>query len=107
VKNNRHCIEPLESGEYRISLARWPRECQVPIHSIPEKNPKQLYTYRAIFPEYARLNILGKNLEKKITPTDQEIHFEVNLPKEKILFDADFVEAGETFGAYYIYIQKL
>ena len=106
-RNNKHALAVEKSGKYRIAFRRWPTECPGPIQGIPAENPKDLFDYKPIKPELARLEIANQIIEKPIRATDVEIVFEVNLEKGKILLTNDFIEDDQAFGVYYTYITYL
>lgn len=105
--NNTHAIAVEKAGKYEIACCRWPKECPGPILGIPEKNPKEMYTYKAIKPEKVRISIANQMLEKTIGPQDQSITFTVKLSAGKTMLVNDFVEGNETYGVYYTYIKYL
>lgn len=104
-KNNGYMVKPNGKQAVKISLARWARECQGTIWGVPAVNPKGLYDYKAIKPEIARLKVGDKVYEHKITADMKESEFRVVLT-EPTYIEAEFIENGEAFGAYYIYIEK-
>ncbi|MFR9584036.1 MAG: hypothetical protein SNG60_07200, partial [Rikenellaceae bacterium] len=105
--NNEYAVKFTEAGRYKISYARWPRECQGTIHGIPTENPKNWFKYTSIKPESAELFLNGTSYTQKITPKMKEVSFEVNCPKGTQMLKANFIEGGKAFGAYYIYIERL
>ncbi len=106
-KNNGYALEFAYAGNYRISLARWPRECQGEIWGIPAHNPKGWFTYQSITPQQAEITLAGKRYTQPIETGDKEVHFEVTLPQGAAMLTADFVEDGNHYGAYYVYVEKL
>ena len=106
-KNNTYEVEFAEEGMYRISLARWSRECPGLICGVPAVNPKGQFKYKPIFPELARIEIGGKTYSKAISKEMKEVEFIVQMPKGRSILKTDFVEKGIAFGAYYTYVEKL
>ncbi len=106
-KNNTHAISVERTGGYKISCRRWPKECPGPILSTPIKNPKKLFTYKAISPEKVRISIANQIFEKPILKDDTAVVFKVFLEKGKTLLVNDFIEGSKTYGVYYTYITFL
>ena len=106
-KNNTHAIEIEQDGIYEISCRRWPKECPGPILGIPDKNPKNLYSYETISPEKVRISIANQIFEKEIKLEDTEVVFRVNLQKGKTFLMNDFIEGNESYGVYYTYVRKV
>ena len=106
-QNNTHPIQIEREGRYKISCRRWPEENPGPILGIPEKNPKNWFTYKSISPEKVRLQVGNQILEKEINPEDEEVYFEVYLEKGKTFLVNDFVEGSEKYGVYYSYVTFL
>ncbi len=104
-KNSGYVVESKQRRAVTISLARWPRECQGAIWGVPAKNPKDLYDYQKITPEVAKLTVGDKVYEQKITSDMKEASFKVELDGVTRL-EAEFIDDGEAFGAYYIYIEE-
>ena len=104
-RNNGYAIEFATTGTYHISLARWPRECQGEIHGVPERNPKSWYSYKEIKPEKAVIELDGRKYSREINANMKEVCFEVKMKQGTSFLKADFVENGQPFGAYYIYIE--
>lgn len=105
-QNNTHAIQVDSAGFYRISCRRWPKENSGPILGIPEKNPKNWFTYKAISPQKVRIQIANQILEKEIKPEDDEVLFEVFLEEGKTFLVNDFIEGDKNFGVYYTYISS-
>lgn len=106
-KNNKHALAIAQNGKYRISCRRWPKECSGPIHDIPKHNPKQKFTYKSLYPEETRIKIRGKEYIKAVPKRAEEVAFELELKEGKAILEADFIEQGNAFGVYYIYIEKI
>jgi len=99
-------IEIVEKGTYRFSLMRWPEECNVTIHGVPDVNPKGgIYTYEKVYPDRARVTVFGKTLEKEIFPEDKKVIFEIALEPGKSMLRTHFIEDGEEYGVYYTYVE--
>lgn len=107
-KNSAYMIELLEDSKLRISLARWPRECQGLIHGVPSENPKKLFKYKVVKPETASLKIGNEDAEvKAVSARAREVVFEKQLPAGRHRIDARFTEGGKDFGAYYVYVEQI
>ncbi len=105
-KNCGYMIKLQEAGTVRISLARWPRECPGSIWGVPTKSPKHDFEYMKITPERATLKVGdGEKISKAITADMKEVSFDVTLSTEPTYIEAEFVNDGEAFGAYYVYIE--
>ncbi len=106
-KNSGYMIRPVEACQVTISLARWPREYAGTIWGAPTKHPKHDFDYCQITPETATLKVgNGEKISKKITAEMKEVSFDVTLPAESTYIEAEFVNDGEPFGAYYVYIDN-
>ena len=105
--NNTHSIRIDRSAWYEISCCRWPKECPGPVWGIPEKNPKNLYSYSTIKPEKVRISIANKILEKKIKGDEEAVVFKVKLEKGKTFLVNDFIEGKQKYGVYYTYIKSI
>ena len=106
-KNDKHVVFFDRPGRYRISLSRWPRECQGKICGIPSVNPKNQFNYNAIIPEKAYLSFNGKSLMKRIEPEMSEVEFIVDTNSGRGEIQAGFIFDDQKMGAYYIYIQRI
>lgn len=106
-KNNTHAIEVAKEGMYTISCMRWSKEVPGPILGVPSKFPKSNFEYVSISPDKVRLRIANQIFEKNINTNDQSINFKVFLEKGKTFLVADFVSGSDTYGVYYIYINKI
>ncbi|MFS4447908.1 arylsulfatase [Maribacter sp. 2307UL18-2] len=106
-QNNTHALEIEREGHYRISCRRWPKENPGRIWGVPEKNPKNWFTYKAISPEKVRIRIANQILEKKISREDEAIDFSVYLEKGKTFLVNDFIEGERTYGVYYTYLSPI
>lgn len=106
-RNNAYVVDVVSAGTYRISLARWARECPGSIHGVPTTNPKGQFVYKAIRPEKARIVVGEKVYTKDITPDMTEVAFDVQMPQGTCVLKTDFVEGGEAYGVYYTYIEKI
>ncbi len=105
--NNTHALRVEETGLYTIECRRWPKECPGPILGIPDKNPKNLYHYKTMSPEKARIQIAGQTFDKEIGTNDEAVVFQVELPAGRTMLINDFIEGDQTYGVYYTYIRKV
>jgi len=76
-QNNTHAIQIEKEGYYMISCRRWPKENSGPILGVPQKNPKNWFTYKSISPEKVSIQVANQILEKEINPEDESVDFEV------------------------------
>lgn len=106
-KNDGYALSFDSDGKYKISLARWPRECQGRIHGVPSINPKKWYNYKVIKPEKAYIKINNKEYTKDIDENMKEVSFVLDFKKGDAFLNADFIEKEDKFGVYYIYIEKI
>ncbi len=105
-RNNGYEIELAHDMKCKISLARWPRECPGRIWGVPELNPKSMFEYSVITPQSATLKIdSSEPMVRAITADSREVLFEVDLAAGRHFIETNFVIDGESFGAYYVYIE--
>lgn len=105
--NDTHAIEIEKDGLYQIECRRWPKECPGAIWGIPEKNPKNFYTYESIKPQKVQIQIENQIHEKTITGDEDAVVFKINLTKGKTFLVNNFIEDKEAYGVYYTYIKYL
>ena len=112
--NGRWKIDFVEEGNYKICLRRFPRESGLAINqTFPavEKTPE----FDLPMPESAKNNFNKGYLyvadfkgEKLIEEGDDEVVFEMNLPKGKFDLEASFFDSEDRiFPVYYLYITKI
>ncbi|GAA3615212.1 arylsulfatase [Flavivirga amylovorans] len=102
-------------GTYKISLARWARESYVKINDVAkpfvlvlEKHDAKKILTKAIHAVKAKLQVGDFNAIQKITGEEQEIVFEVDLPKGEQKIQTWFeLKNGETITSYYTYIEQI
>jgi arylsulfatase A-like enzyme len=109
-------VEVERPGEYRFSLRRWPQELGLPIdEALSADDAKEIAPYypirecRAIHPVKARLKIFNREETISVPKGAQEVVFNLLLPKAGVTqLEAwfDYV-AGESQGAYYVYVERL
>lgn len=94
-------VEVERAGEYEISLRRWPREVDQPIHAaIPGG--------RAIRATKARLKIGRIDLEKPVRGDAGEMVFRVQLERGRTRLQTWLAdEGGAPRGAYYVYVRRM
>ncbi len=119
--NSRHVVSFERSGEYKISLARWKRECTAPLWGVPKDRTKENFDYVAITPTAAYLTIEPYNKAtgycfdevREISHSDKienmkcEESFVCQIDKGEYILDARFGDKDGYFGAYYLYIEPL
>lgn len=107
-------------GHYQIRLRRWPRESG---HGIREAVPRHVAADPFMagdediepFPPGRALDIVSAGVRfgaeeqsKPVASDAQDVRFEVSLESGPTDFETWFVDgAGERFGAYYAYIERL
>ncbi len=107
-------VKIVESGEYEISLRRWPKEIDHPISAPlpPGKPVPGVKAYRttagkAIDIVRARLQIGPYTKSKQVSGKETEITFRVPLKAGKTTMEAlFFTENNEEYGAYFVYVMK-
>ena len=105
--NNTHALEVEREGAYEISCRRWPKENPGPMWGIPKENPKNLFQYTSIQPEWVRIRIANQILEKEVEGEEEGVTFRLFLQKGKTLLVNDFIQGTETYGVYFTYIRFL
>ena len=109
-------VDVERPGEYRFALRRWPRELGLPMdEALSQENAQEIAPYypikecRAIHPVKARLKVFGREETAAVPKGADEVVFKVRLPQTGVTqLEAWFDdEAGETQGAYYIYVERL
>ncbi len=109
-RNNKHFLFIEKEGTYRISLQRWPNEQLAPIRGTPAsplQNRIGSVPLQAISPEKASITIQGQTLAMNIDEKMLKATFELELKAGKTTLEADFIEKGERFGAYYVYVTSI
>jgi arylsulfatase B len=107
-------VKVVESGEYEIRLRRWPAEADVAISAplepgepVPGVNAFRTTPGKSINPTKASLTIGGVSATSEVPEGAKEVKFTLQLEAGKTRMSALFEEAGgETYGAYYAYIEK-
>jgi hypothetical protein len=119
VANGYWEIEVEETGEYEISLRRWPRETNRAIRSgiegdditwckewIPEKNWSLYSGGNALDIREASLKIGDKAYTKQVNEECQGISFVVQLEQGSTHLYSSFKGPdGYEIGAYYVYVR--
>ncbi|VGO19660.1 arylsulfatase [Pontiella sulfatireligans] len=107
-------IDAEVPGTYLISLRRWPRESNLSICAEAPPYPMDPSTHKmmkipckAFDVVSARLQVGAFDQSKPVEASDQEIVFEVNLPKEAQRIQTWFtMKDGGEIAAYYTYIEN-
>jgi len=94
-------VEVARNGTYEFALRRWPVEVDKPINAaIPGG--------KAISAEHARLKISTVDVSKPVSKEASAVTFQVKLKAGKTRLQTWFTdEAGESRGAYYVYVKRL
>lgn len=114
VANGRWKIEFATSGNYKISLRRFPHESGLPINSAFPKKEKK-FEIEMDMPASKKVNfdrgflyVADVKAEKKLKVGAEEISFTQYLPKGKFDLEASFFDTEDRiYPVYYLYIEKL
>ena len=112
--NGRWKIEFVEEGNYKISLRRFPRESGLAINdTFPaelKRKELQLTMPAATKTNFKKgyLYVADFKAEKLIEQGDEEVVFEMKLPKGKFDLEASLFDTEDhIFPVYYLYIEKI
>ncbi len=110
-KNGTWTLYVERSGNYTISLRRWPREADLTIaEAAPEfKGVDGSYKAGTAFPiKSARLKIAACEETKTVSADAKEVVYNVSLPKGKTELQTWFIDADgkDLCGAYYVYVRR-
>ncbi|WDE96486.1 arylsulfatase [Lentisphaera profundi] len=95
-------LDIKETGQYKISLRRWPHYLKASLTTDGDSKTKALSI------KSATLTYAGKTLTTKLNPQSEQADFQVDLAAGSQKLQAEFIDAkGKAFSAYYVYIQKL
>ena len=101
-------------GKYRFALRRWPEELPIPMEDNVSNEFAKTVVYpnsdrKNIVPDTAKLTIFGKSYEQQAEPGAEEVAFEIDIQDAgKTMLECSFTDIeGETYGAYYVVIEKL
>ncbi|WP_273446759.1 arylsulfatase [Neolewinella agarilytica] len=119
VANGFWDIDVVKSGTYQISLRRWPRESGVALRGeIPPPNRDstrffpndQHYQYpsKQVMVDRARLRVGDFDQTVSVSPDQAEVSFKVELPEGQHFLKSWLMDtAGDSLGAYYVYVEPL
>ncbi len=105
-----------QPGRYRFALRRWPEELDLPIENdiSPEVMDSLIIKWpgnisKVLKPTEASLQISGQEYRAKVDSSEKEVVFTCDIAQSgeaelKALFHDD---DGKTFGAYYVYVERL
>jgi hypothetical protein len=94
-------VEVARNGTYEFALRRWPVEVDKPVNSA-------IAGGKAISAEHARLKIANVDVTKTVSREASAVTFQVKLKAGKTRLQTWFTdEAGESRGAYYVYVKRL
>ncbi|MEX1026461.1 MAG: N-acetylgalactosamine-4-sulfatase, partial [Candidatus Paceibacterota bacterium] len=107
-------VEVVEAGDYVVRLRRWPEETGAVIDAglpagedVPGAKAYRAVPGKSIKPVTATLQIGDVAAEQAVAEGDEEVTFQVKLKPGKTRMHATFETAGgETYGAYYAYVEK-
>lgn len=111
-------IEMAAEGTYRFDVRRWPKELNHPMSAeLPPTSNADIYLQgspvlsgkgKAIPTETVELVIGTAKLEKKITSSDTNATFDVELPAGPANVCAWLIDKnGNKRGAYYVYVKRI
>lgn len=107
-------IEFIESGKYKISLCRFPRESGLAINSVFPKIEAsarlQNGSPASVKSDFTEASLYVANVRKreKIEKNAGEVSFIADIPEGKFDMIAELIDSnGINYPAYYIYIEKL
>lgn len=111
-------LEVVESGDYEVTLRRWPDEGEVakkaitdpvaPGDPVPGQPGFRVTPGRAIAATSATIEIGGQTKETTVPEGASSVTMKVSLEKGPAELTALFKgDAGEVTGAYYAYLKKL
>jgi arylsulfatase A-like enzyme len=108
-------ISVEQTGRYRISLRRWPKEADAPIAGgLPEYEPADMT--HGPFPEgralpitQARIEVQGQRLSCPVGPGDTSAELEADLERGTTQLHSWFcnAEGSVLCGAYYAYVRRV
>lgn len=104
----------LESGEYNITLCRFPRESGLAINALVEAEAPSVRIERPAPASEkddfvtAQMYVAGITKSAPISADDKEITFTCTVPEGKFNFYAELIDSeGVVHPAYYVYVEKL
>ncbi len=107
-------VEFVETGEYSISLCRFPRESGLTINALVPTGERRVElaspspsSIKDDFVE-AKMYVAGVSRKAEIDAESKEITFKCNVPAGKYDLFAELIDSkGIIHPAYYVYIEKL
>lgn len=107
-------VNVVRDGTYAFRLRRWPEEVDLPIDAslapgepVPGAKAYRTTPGKAIAPVKAVLEIGDTKVSRLVSPGDIEVQFEIELIAGRYELSTLFVdEAGQEFGAYFVYVNK-
>ncbi len=107
-------IQFLETGEYSITLCRFPRESGLAINATFDALPKPIELIRSapasVKDDFvkAEMYVAGISKSAEIEADTKEVTFTCKVPAGKYDFQAKLIDSeGTLHPAYYVYIEKL
>jgi len=99
--NSFWAVDVERTGEYEISLRRWPAEADTAITAAADGG-------NAIAIRKARLKIADFNKTKDVSADDKAATFRMRLRAGRTRLQSWFIDAdGKSRGAYYVYVRRL
>jgi len=110
-------IDVTTAGDYEINLSRYPEESNLGLNDeVAEVSISDLPGLLNPIPAGVNMNITsgwlkvrGQEIQmRQVDPTDKRLSFKTTLKEGASNIMAGFInEAGEEFGAYYVYVKKV
>jgi hypothetical protein len=101
MKNSFWAIDVEQTGQYEISLRRWPAEADITITAAPDGG-------KALAIKKARLKIANFDKTIDVSADDKAAMFRMKLKAGPTRLQSWFTDAdGTSRGAYYVYVRRL
>jgi hypothetical protein len=112
-------LEVARHGVYRISLRRWPEEADEAIGAFVDQDdldPARIHVNarlyqmpsKAIPATKARLKVGAFDETRPVKPTDNAITFDVEFDVGRVNLQTWLItDEGESWGAYFVYVERL
>jgi hypothetical protein len=101
LKNSFWAVDIEQTGQYEISLRRWPAEADTPITAAPDGG-------KALAIKKARLKIADFDKTIDVSADDKAATFRMKLKAGPTHLQSWFTDAdGTSRGAYYVYVRRL
>jgi arylsulfatase A-like enzyme len=96
-------LEVEQSGTYQFKLCRWPKELDKELNRGIENTPGS-----ALSIVRASIKIQGEEIFRDIKSNENSVCFDITLKKGQTPLEARFYdETGESWSAYYVYLERM